>query len=147
LIKMLIKFALVGLSGVGINMLVYTYLTTLSVNYMVAASCAFSIAASNNFVWNVLWTFKGRGKDKSIPKKYVSFFVIGFINLGVNLLILQFLVQYLQVGETLAQLIAITVVSGLNFLLNYLITFSEKCCKQKKGALVSYETNYYTNLQ
>lgn len=147
MIKMLIKFALVGLSGVGVNMAVYTYLTALSANYLVAASCAFGVAATNNFIWNVLWTFKGRGKDKSIPDKYVSFFVISIMNLGVNLLVLQFLVQSIQVGETLAQLVSIAVVSGLNFLLNYLITFGEKRCKQKKEASVSYETNCYTHLQ
>ncbi|HWR44296.1 GtrA family protein [Sporomusa sp.] len=144
---MLIKFAVVGLSGVGVNMVVYMYLIALSANYMVAAGCSFGIAVTSNFVWNVLWTFKGRAEDKSISKKYASFFVISIMNLGVNLLVLQFLVEYVQAGKTLAQLVSIALVSGLNFLLNYQITFGERRCKQEKGAPVSYEANSYTNLQ
>lgn len=128
-------------------MMVYMSLIALSANYLVAAGCSFAVAVTSNFIWNVLWTFKGRAAEKSIPKKYVSFLVISIMNLGVNLLILKFLVEYSQIGETLAQLVSIVVVSGVNFLLNYRITFGEKRCSQEKGARVSNEANCYTNLQ
>lgn len=147
MIKMLMKFALVGLSGAGVNMLVYIYLTVLGANYLVAAGCSFGVAVTNNFVWNMLWTFKGRAEDKSIKNKYICFAAISTVNLGVNLLVLQLLVKYGQLDETLAQLFAIAVVGSLNFILNYLITFDEKQGKQKKGVPASYENSYYTNLQ
>ncbi|MBU2699356.1 dolichol-phosphate mannosyltransferase [Sporomusaceae bacterium BoRhaA] len=144
---MLMKFALVGLSGVGINMVVYMYFIALNANYLVAACCSFAVAVTNNFFWNVLWTFRGRAENRSITKKYLSFFIISSVNLAVNLLVLQLLVEYIQISETLAQLVSIALVSGLNFLLNYGITFSEKRCKQEKEASVSYEADCYTNLQ
>lgn len=147
MIKMLMKFALVGLSGVGINMVVYMYFIALNVNYLVAACCSFAVAVTNNFFWNVLWTFRGRAQNRSITKKYLSFVIISSVNLAVNLLVLQLLVEYIQISETLAQLVSIALVSGLNFLLNYWITFGEKRCKQEKGASVSYEADCYTNLQ
>jgi len=145
LINLLIKFAVVGLSGVGVNMAVYMGLTAFGANYMMAAVCSFLVAVSNNFYWNLLWTFKGRANDKSIQRKYVSFFIISGINLGVNLLILRLLVEELKIDERVAQMVAIAVVSGLNFILNYTITFRQKSNK-KKGDLISYETDCNTNL-
>ncbi|MBC8014391.1 MAG: GtrA family protein [Sporomusaceae bacterium] len=137
---------MVGLCGVGVNMMVFMGLTALGANYLVAAACSFAVAVTNNFIWNVLWTFKGRAVDKSIQKKYISFLVISAVNLGVNLIILQLLVGYIKVGEILAQLIAIAMVSGLNFILNYSITFSQKRGNEGKEDLAVYETDCHTNI-
>ena len=146
MLKMLSKFALVGLSGVGVNMAIYLSVITVQANYMVAAACSFGVAVTNNFIWNVLWTFKGRAVDRSVVRKYISFFVISTINLGVNLLILQFLVESLHVNQIMAQLGAIAMASGLNFLLNYWITFGERQRNQVKEDTRVYETNRYTYL-
>ena len=142
---MLIKFAVVGASGVIINMAVFMYLTSLQANYLVAAFCSFMAAVTSNFIWNLLWTFKGRGNEKSLHRKYISFIVISLLNLGVNLGILRLLVESFYLDEKLAQLLAIAVVSVLNFSLNYLITFSESKNKQEKGD-VKCEANYHTNI-
>lgn len=146
MLKLVFRFAMVGLCGVGVNMMVFMGLTALGANYLLAAVCSFAVAVTNNFIWNVLWTFKGRAGDKSIQKKYISFFVISTVNLGINLIILQLLVEYVKVGETLAQLIAIAMVSGLNFILNYFITFSQKRGNEGKEDLVAYEINCNTNI-
>jgi len=146
LLKLVFKFAMVGLCGVGVNMMVFLGLTALGANYVLAAVGSFVVAVTNNFIWNVRWTFKGRGGGKSIQKKYISFFAISTVNLGVNLMILQLLVRHVKVDETLAQLLAIIMVSGLNFILNYLITFSQKHGNQEKEELVAYETDCNTNL-
>lgn len=150
MIKMLMKFALVGLSGVGVNMAVYTFLTFQGTNFLIAAGCAFGVAVINNFVWNTLWTFQGRAMDRSIRVKFVSFLAISAINLGVNLMILRSLVEFMQVNEILAQLTAIAVASSLNFCLNFLITFREKRQQQKKEetrTAVHYEDYYPADLQ
>ncbi len=147
MIKMLLKFALVGLSGVGVNMVVYITLTSLNASYLAAAGCSFIAAVTNNFVGNALWTFKDRAQDKSTPKKYLLFLIISTINLGVNLFILQFLVESIKIDSMIAQLVAIGMASGLNFVLNYLITFAENRDKQEKEALTPYETGYNTHLQ
>ena len=145
MIKVLIKFALIGICGVGVNMAVYMGLNSLGFNYLIAAGCSFIIAVTYNFFGNLLWTFKGRAEHKSMQEKYISFFIISGINLIVNLLILRVLVGYFNIGETIAQLVAIAAVSGLNFILNYCITFSQQIGK-KKGDLVTYATNYHTNV-
>lgn len=147
MIIMLLKFGLVGLTGIGINMAVYVHLITLGADYLVASGCSFGVAVTNNFIWNLLWTFRGRAQDKSIINKYISFFALSALNLGVNLFVLQLLVKYFRFNATTAQLFAIGVASSLNFTFNHLVTFGEKPIKQGKDGPLSYENNYHTNLQ
>lgn len=146
MLKMLSKFALVGLSGVGVNMAIYMTVIAVHANYMVAAACAFGAAVTSNFIWNVLWTFKGRAANRSVVRKYVSFFVISSLNFAVNLLSLQFLVESMHFTQIVAQLVAIAMASGLNFLLNYWITFDDRQRNHVKEATVVYEANRYTYL-
>lgn len=142
IIKIFIKFGLVGASGVIVNMLIYTALITLDVNYLVAATIAFLFAVSSNFYLNFIWTFKGKGKGKSVKKKYLHFFVISLLNFIINLSILKVAVEFLSVNELtydiitkyagsnpdkiikiIAQIIGIGVATFFNFFGNYFITF------------------------
>jgi len=143
LLNMLLKFSLVGLSGFAINMAVYLTVLHLGTTYIIAAIPAFLIAVTNNFAWNLRWTFQGRAKDKSNELKYISFVAISTANLGVNLLILHLLVESGGIDKTLAQLFSIAVVSLLNFTLNYCVTFREPGSEE---APTEYETGYHSNL-
>ena len=49
IIKVFMKFGLVGASGVIVNIFIYTFLVTLDLNYLVAATIAFLFAVSSNF--------------------------------------------------------------------------------------------------
>ncbi|MDF2873701.1 MAG: GtrA-like protein [Sporomusa sp.] len=126
LLKMFARFSVIGLSGVGVNMAVYIPLTALGVNYITAALLSFVVAVSNNFVWNVLWTFKGRAGDKSLKQKYISFVACNIINLVANLMLLKVLVEQFAIDATMAQIIAVGVTGALNFALNYAITFNDR---------------------
>lgn len=142
IIKIFVKFGLVGASGVLVNMLIYTGLITLNVNYLVAATVAFLFAVSSNFYLNFIWTFKGKGKGKSVKKKYLHFFIISLLNFIINLSILKVAVEFLSVNELtydiitkyagsnpdkvikiIAQMIGIGVATFFNFFGNYFITF------------------------
>jgi dolichol-phosphate mannosyltransferase len=139
------KFMLVGLSGVGINMTVYLSLIVLQVDYLAAAVLSFAVAVTSNFIWNFFWTFKGRAVGKSMQFKYLSYLVISLINLGVNLLLLKLLVESAGMNPTLGQLLAIGLVSLLNFIMNYTITFSEKNTA-KKVTVIANEPSHHSDL-
>jgi dolichol-phosphate mannosyltransferase len=143
---MLTKFSLVGLSGVAVNMLFYLGALTAGCGYLAAAFLAFVVAVTNNFIWNALWTFRGRGAQKSTLHKYGSFLVISTVNLAINLLVLHWLIDSAGINQTVAQLLAIAVTSGLNFTLNYLVTFQDPKSGQKRGVLAPYESGYHSNL-
>ncbi|MBP2651855.1 MAG: GtrA-like protein [Firmicutes bacterium] len=127
----LISFLLVGVIGTVINMIVYIGLTSLRFNYLIAAGCSFVVASSSNFIGHVMWTFKNQEESKNITQKYLLFITISIIALGMNFFCLEVQVRYFKMNETLAQLISIFMVSGLNFILNRSITFS--CITIKKG--------------
>ena len=142
IIKIFIKFGLVGASGVVVNILIYTALVNLDVNYLIAATIAFLFAVSSNFYLNFIWTFKDKGKNKTVKKKYLHFFIISLLNFVINLSILKIAVQFLSGNELtyviikkylennpdkiikiIAQMVGIGVATFFNFFGNYFITF------------------------
>lgn len=127
-------------------MAAYLGLTTLGTPYLLAAGCSFVVAVTSNFFGHLLWTFKNRNVNQSVPKQYLLFFIISTITLGINLFGLQFLVEHNKMNQTLAQLISIIAVSGLNFSLNYLVTFGKAASKQQREVPVSYESSCHSNL-
>lgn len=143
--KMFAKFSVIGLSGVGVNMAVYVPLMAMGINYMTAAVLSFLAAVTNNFIWNLLWTFKGRALDKSLRRKYILFVACSIINLLVNLAILKVLVEQVGINAMVAQLIAIAATGVLNFVLNYAITFNDRRGKREEAA-TTHETCNYSNL-
>jgi len=143
--KMFAKFSVIGLSGVGVNMAVYVPLMAMGISYMTAAVLSFLAAVTNNFIWNLLWTFKGRALDKSLRRKYTLFVACSIINLLVNLAILKVLVEQVSINAMVAQLIAIAATGVLNFALNYAITFNDRRGKREEAA-TTHETCNYSNL-
>jgi dolichol-phosphate mannosyltransferase len=126
LLKRFVKFSIVGLSGTVVNMVVYAVAIQMGMYYLGAAVVSFLFAVTNNFYWNFRWTFKGQAVYRSRRNKYFRFLAISLLNLGFNLLLLRLFVESLEWNKTLAQLVAIGLVSVLNFLLNSRFTFGEK---------------------
>lgn len=141
-----IKFGLVGLSGAVINIIIFSILISKGVAYQLAFIAAFLVAVTNNFILNFKWTFKERASDKSVKRKYVQFFTISVINLGVNYVFLELFIKIFgntefikhiigtYFGEAnvdklikiISQMFAIGVAMVLNFIGNHLITFRHK---------------------
>lgn len=145
MLKAMLKFALVGFSGVGVNFAVYLSALSSGCSYLYAAAIAFAVAVTNNFIWNLAWTFKGRGKSKSIFTKYLSFCTISTANLGINLFLLRVLVETVNLDPRISQFTAVASVSVLNFLFNYYITFTETAQTNKEEE-AAYEAGYHPHL-
>jgi dolichol-phosphate mannosyltransferase len=63
--KKLLKFGMVGISGILVNMGVLYYLKEYAGFYYLAASFfAIELSILNNFLWNDLWTFRSSGDHK-----------------------------------------------------------------------------------
>lgn len=119
----LFKFGLVGGSGYLINLAVFAVLAGgLGVHHAIAAVGAFSIAVTNNFLWNRYWTF-GPGEGPA-HFQAARFFAVSLASLGLNLAILELLVSNHVVGDLSAQAIAVAAAMPFNFLGNKLWTFA-----------------------
>lgn len=124
----LMRFSIVGGSGYIVNLLVYTLLEHgLSATYPVAATGAFIVALSNNFVWNRMWTFRASGGHAAFQA--ARFCVVSLVAFGFNLVILYSLVEgfamnaVLGMGTVPAQAIAIAAATPLSFIGNKLWSF------------------------
>ena len=121
----LARFCAVGASGYVVNLAVYTLLLRgADTHYLLAATCSFLVAVTNNYTWNRLWTF--RGERGHFAYQGLRFLIVSTFALGLNLLILRVLVEELDLGKVVAQAIAIVLVTPLNFVGNKLWSFGRR---------------------
>ncbi len=120
-----LRFGLVGLSGVFVDMAVLYLLHTgwevpLTRSKLVAAE----VAIVNNFIWNDAWTFADISlRQQGWParlKRLLKFNLICLVGLGLNVLVLNLVYNFVfgQRWAYLANLIAIAMVTIWNFWLN-----------------------------
>ena len=117
-----IKFCVVGFSGMVVDFGV-TWLCKekFGWNKYLSNSLGFVLAATNNYIWNRLWTFQSTSAE--IPVEYSKFLIIAIIGLGINNLVIYLLHDKLKLNFYLSKLIAVGVVTIWNFVMNYLFTF------------------------
>ena len=70
-------------------------------------------------------TFNFKVKDKT-PQRFLSFYVVGLIGLGISELMLYLMVTVGNWNELLCKLISVVVVALIQFVLNKYITFKTK---------------------
>ena len=117
-----IRFGIVGFSGMIVDFGV-TWLCKekLRWNKYLSNSLGFILAATNNYIWNRLWTFQS--ESQAVAREYISFVVIAVIGLDLNNLIIYLLHERLHLNFYLSKLIAIGCVTLWNFSMNYVFTF------------------------
>jgi putative flippase GtrA len=119
----LVRFACVGASGYVVNLAVFaTAVHVAGLDYRLAATVAFLVAVTNNFVWNRQWTF--RAHDGHAGFQAARFFTVSVAAFFFNLLALQLLVGTAGLPEVPAQAIAIVVATPVSFAGNKLWSFA-----------------------
>ena len=114
--EQLAKFCVVGASGYVVNLAVYTALLN-------GADLDYRVAATNNYLWNRLWTFRHRRGH--FGYQGLRFLIVSVIVYAGNLAILTILVE-LGLGKIVSQAIAIVLVTPANFLGNKLWSFRRR---------------------
>jgi dolichol-phosphate mannosyltransferase len=82
------RFALVGASGLVINLATFSVLHGAGAGRIVAATAAFAAAVVNNFWWNRSWTFSARGAGRSSGQA-VRFLAVSSAAFGLTVCLLQ----------------------------------------------------------
>ena len=122
LLGRLIKFCVVGFSGMLVDFF-FTWLCKekFKWNKYISNSIGFVLAATNNYIWNRIWTFQSQGTE--IVREYSSFLIISLVGMGINNAVIYLLHDRLKLNFYLAKILAIGVVTLWNFGMNYLFTF------------------------
>jgi dolichol-phosphate mannosyltransferase len=118
----LIKFGLVGLSGLFVNLFIfkacYTYF---HFNVNVCSTVAFFVAAICNYALNSLWTYGGR---EITAVRYIKYVAANSVGLLVNLAVLNMLLLLFDVGVYWGQLIGVASAAIFNFVMTRKFVFS-----------------------
>ncbi len=123
------KFALVGLSGVAVDMLVLWLLKgragwPLTVSKLIGAE----LAIVNNFLWNDLWTFGDlaalQGDGLARLRRFAKFNAICAAGLALSVGLLDMQVGVFKMNPYLANAAAIGVTTGWNFWMNKIFSWS-----------------------
>lgn len=118
-----LKFGVVGFSGMILDFgITYLLKEKAKLNKFLSNSAGFVVAATNNYIWNRLWTFHSSNRD--IPVEYMSFLIISLVGLGINNLVLYLLTDKLKLNFYLSKLFAIAIVTVWNFMMNLIVTFN-----------------------
>ncbi len=121
-----IKFAIVGASGVIVNMgLLYVFTEYFKLYYMLSSVIAIELSIITNFVLNDIWTWNDRTKQIWI-KRVVKYHFVSMGALVANWLVLVGLTEGFGIYYMLSNLIGICTGMIINFVLNDLWTFKER---------------------
>ena len=122
-ITRLLKFLIVGFSGIGVNEFMLWLLTELfGVHYMLSAAIGAEVAIVNNFCWNEVWTFKDRAIIRPFErfKRFLKFNVSRTAGILIALGVLTLLTEVFGIHYLISNLFAILVA----FIWNYLLSVS-----------------------
>jgi putative flippase GtrA len=115
-----VKYGIVGVCNVVIDLAVYTLLVHFGLWYLAARTIAVVVATVNGYTWNRIWTFRAGGHEHEKLVRYVTVTGVGLL---LNLSMLTVLVEVFGVGAVRAAVIAIPFVAGFQFLANRFWTF------------------------
>lgn len=111
----LLKFALVGLSGLGVNLVVYTFFVqALGLGVVLAGICSAFLAMLSNFFLNDRYTWKNENAQP-LMARLLKFYIYCSIGILINTFVLLILYEYLDVNYLLANLMAIATATVWNF--------------------------------
>jgi len=113
------KFAIVGICN-GILLLILTgfFTSFLNVFYLISVLIGYEITVISSFLMNDNWTFSKVKKISSAYTRFVKYNTFALIGLGINLLVLFLLTNYLEIHYILSEGIAILV----SFIFNYSVS-------------------------
>jgi putative flippase GtrA len=78
------KFGVVGVSGFVIDFgLLYLLTFWAGLPPWLANACSFTVAVSNTFIWNRLWTFP-ESRQRPLGTQLAQFFAVNLIGLAIN---------------------------------------------------------------
>jgi len=121
LVAQFAKFGLVGVSNTVITYAVFTVLEEVfGVWYIAASGIGFAVGATNGFLLNRSWTFRGHGEDNGAA---VRWFTVQGCGLLLDLGLIAAFVEWGHLNKLVAQAFATVIVVVITFFVNRRWTF------------------------
>jgi putative flippase GtrA len=127
LLRRWIKFHMVGLMGMGVQLAVLPLLKSgLGLHYLPATVLAVETAVLHNFAWHEKFTWRDRASVhySEVVRRLLRFnLTTGMVSIVGNLVIMRFLVGEENFPYMMANIVAIGCCSILNFLCSEVLVF------------------------
>ena len=121
-----LRFAVVGTSGVVVNLATFTVLLKLGLNKFLASPVAIEVSIISNFLLNNYWTFSERETTDKVHIRGLKFNIVSFAALGVSYTTFLILSALDPSGiPQVHQAIGIIPATFINYFLNSYWTFKE----------------------
>lgn len=121
LLAKLVKFSVVGLSGVGVNSgMLYILYELIRLPLLAASAMAIEASVTTNFLLNAVWTFDDPEPSLS---RFARFNLVSLGGMLIAITTLQALVAYLGLHYMVANLVGIGLGTVWNFSLNLFWTW------------------------
>ncbi len=118
LLRRLLKFHMVGVIGIGVQLcFLFVFRTVLHLNYLLATALAVECAVLHNFLWHehFTWSDRSGGSSGSLRRLLRFNLSTGLISIVGNLVLMRLLVGSLHLQYMLANILSIGACSLLNF--------------------------------
>jgi putative flippase GtrA len=116
-----VKFGLVGVSNTVIAYVVFIVLEeAFGVWYIAASGIGFAVGATNGFLLNRSWTFRGHGEDNGAALRW---FTVQGCGLLLDLGLIAAFVEWAHLNKLVAQAFATVIVVVITFFVNRRWTF------------------------
>lgn len=123
-LKTFLKFAIVGSSGVVVNLGFFTVFLMLGANKYLASPIAIEISIISNFLLNNYWTFSSRNIKDRIRVRGLKFNAVSLVSLGVSYgTFIGMSMLFPQLPPQIHQLVGIVPATLVNYFLNSYWTF------------------------
>lgn len=117
----LILYGLIGGFCAGLDFIVFSLLCRSNIMpYLWANVISIHCGIFCSFILNRIYNF--RVKDK-VLRRFLSFYMVGLLGLGISELMLYLMVDIAQWNEIVCKLISIVIVALVQYILNRFITF------------------------
>jgi putative flippase GtrA len=132
-----LKFNFVGGIGIGVQLgALACFRSILQMDYLLSTVLAVEMAVIHNFFWHERFTWLDRpaGPRRSLVRFAKFNLTNGAVSLVGNVLVMRTLVGQFSVNYLIANLIAVTVCSLLNFLLSDRLVFEDEAKGKPRAA-------------
>ncbi len=119
----LIRYGMIGGVSSSIDFIIYTILVTAHLNVLVANVIGVNIGILTSFVLNRQYNFKVKDRVK---QRFISFYTIGLIGLGISSAFLYLFVDLWDMNKVYSKVITIILVAIIQFILNSRVTFKKR---------------------
>jgi putative flippase GtrA len=107
-------YCLIGASGYVVNLVAFQVAYSAGASHLGAATVAFLVAVTNNYLLNRRWTF-ARASETAKRVQAPRFLAVSVAAFGVSLAVLELLVRVADAEPFLAQAIAVLIAMPVGF--------------------------------